>query len=563
MSDHEFEKQVHLKMEELKLRPSDTVWMEVEKKIRQDKHRRRFLWLWVPMLFICLSTSAYILYRYSFNNQGTSLIARDTSRTAATATTQSANNTQTQNNKQNAADYKNNSTPTINDPQPTNDQQPGTIPPAAPAAGTAPVTGSADNNKQPVVIVKETETGSTSNQPVQKQLVFKSNNNIPVEGMNTITRSGHEKPRYRKKKTATDGFPLRSNDNLVQQEPAASYSEVQAKQESWSATRFTLVNDVNNDIATSKAASLPFSNQSLHLLPDSLSAGKPAALPIPRSRPSLWFWGITADAGFSRISENKLFQLKGLLGQDKYLAEDLSARSSSPVASTNSLINYAGASASTTAKVASPIQPDLAFSAGFFIQRKLSPRLKISLGLEYTYMSVNTEIGQKIKDSTVVNMGRSSAAVVPYYYKGAVHPDAQSGINRDVRDSLAMFNQRYRYRFQYIEVPLLVNWQINKGRKLPPVVFEGGVSISHLLSVDALHYEGIKGIYYQDNSLFNKTSFNFIAGVNVGLLQQSKHPIWIGPDLRYSLNGLVKKDVSTGQYLWSAGIKVKMILGKL
>ena len=45
MSDHEFEKQVHQKLQELKLRPSDTVWMEVEKNIRQHKRRRRFLQL--------------------------------------------------------------------------------------------------------------------------------------------------------------------------------------------------------------------------------------------------------------------------------------------------------------------------------------------------------------------------------------------------------------------------------------------------------------------------------------------------------------------------------------
>ena len=62
MSDHEFEKQVHQKMEELRLRPSDTVWMEVEKNIRQDKRRRRFLWLWLPMLLICLTAGGYILY---------------------------------------------------------------------------------------------------------------------------------------------------------------------------------------------------------------------------------------------------------------------------------------------------------------------------------------------------------------------------------------------------------------------------------------------------------------------------------------------------------------------
>jgi hypothetical protein len=39
--------------------------------------------------------------------------------------------------------------------------------------------------------------------------------------------------------------------------------------------------------------------------------------------------------------------------------------------------------------------------------------------------------------------------------------------------------------------------------------------------------------------------------------------MWIGADLRYALTGLVKREVSSGQYLWSAGISVKILLGKL
>ena len=65
MSDHEFEKQVHQKLEELKLRPSDTVWMEVEKNIRQHKHRRRFLWLWSAALLVALTTSGVVLYHFT------------------------------------------------------------------------------------------------------------------------------------------------------------------------------------------------------------------------------------------------------------------------------------------------------------------------------------------------------------------------------------------------------------------------------------------------------------------------------------------------------------------
>jgi hypothetical protein len=203
------------------------------------------------------------------------------------------------------------------------------------------------------------------------------------------------------------------------------------------------------------------------------------------------------------------------------------------------------------------------------VQRALSPRLKVSLGVQYTYMSVNTQVGQKVNAPLIIDTDSSSSKVVQEYYKlpGYVSVTADPAINGITAGYQAQgqkyVSDKHRYRFQYIEIPLMVNWQINKGRRLPPVMLEGGVSISRLLSVDALHFEGIKGVYYEDKSLFNKTQFNFVTGLSVGLLQKSKHPLWIGPNLRYALNGLVKREVSTGQYMWSAGISVKMLLGRL
>src|SRR5690349_13360282 len=76
MSDHDFEKQVNQKLEELKLRPSDTVWMEVEKNIRQHKRRRHFLWLWTAALFITLTTSGVVLYHYTSDTKITTEMAQ-------------------------------------------------------------------------------------------------------------------------------------------------------------------------------------------------------------------------------------------------------------------------------------------------------------------------------------------------------------------------------------------------------------------------------------------------------------------------------------------------------
>jgi hypothetical protein len=572
MSDHDFEKQVNRKMGELKLRPSDTVWMEVEKNIRQHKRRRRFLWLWTAALFITLTTSGVVLYHYTSDTKITTEMAQakpaELSNEPASVSHNSTNTNST--NKQattvqsvpeNASSNPNNET--VQSIQPTENNQPGTTPPAAPVTNLP-------TEKQPAIAVIQNSTsketiGNNNKKPVQKSLAYVANDNMPEPGITGTNPFTHEKPRYRKKKPAANALVVNENAvNPVVVAPSLAY-EMPREQNDLNIAMPVMVNDVDNTIATNKAAIVPFNSKSFTLMmPDSGSTATIAAMPIKRKRPVLWHWGIVTDAGFSRISESKLFQFKGLLGQDKYLAADIAYRNVRP--DSNALLNVS--STATVAKKASPIQPDLSFSVGFFVQRALSPRLKVSLGIKYTYMSVNTQVGQKVNAPFEINTDTSSSKIVQGYYKlpGYVSATAdQQGINGISANygGQTYVSQKYRYRFQYIEIPLMVNWQINKGRRLPPVVLEGGVSISHLLSVDALHFEGKKGVYYEDKSLFNKTQFNFITGLSVGVLQKSKHPLWIGANLRYALNGLVNKDVSAGQYMWSAGISVKMLLGKL
>ncbi len=60
MPGHEFEKNVQQRLDELKLRPSEPVWKNVEKNIRQEKRRRRAI-LWLPILLLFLGTSGYFL----------------------------------------------------------------------------------------------------------------------------------------------------------------------------------------------------------------------------------------------------------------------------------------------------------------------------------------------------------------------------------------------------------------------------------------------------------------------------------------------------------------------
>ena len=581
MSDHDFEKQVQQKLDELKLRPSGTVWMEVEKNIRTTKRRRRFFWLWTPMVLLCLSTSAYILYRNYFKASQTTGIAQTISSsksnelTAETKTTRSLNhnpvNDKVAGNSQPESTVAGQVTSNTNNPTvPQNAQVPAEQPTARPSLPVEQAPG------------KTAQSGIAASSP----------NSIPNDVNATGTSAEKHVGNRRKKNPVTHfqrsqttreqrGSEEKTNNssnnvNLPQVADTEHQSVPSPVQEDFAASIPGIINDDNDKlIATDKAL-----NDSLNKKMIRLTLWQPlnntpavAAVPIPRKRTSAWHWGIEANAGLSRISTSNLFHLKDLLGENKYIAEDIAARSNlnAAYANPNSLISIQ--TTSRAERKAAPIQPDFSYTAGLFVQRSFSRRFRLSAGVRYAYMSVNTEVGEQVVSNTpvLVNYGQTSAAMVYEYYnyagantkKDTGYSITNAGSRGTGSASKPAVSQRYKYSFQYIEIPVMAHWQINKGRRLPPIVFDGGFSVARLTKVKALHYDGSKGIYFEDNSLFNKTQFNIITGISVGILQNTKHPMWIGPDLRYSFSGLVKKEASNGQYLWSTGITVKMLLGRL
>lgn len=564
MSDQEFEKQVQQKMEELKLRPSDTVWMEVEKNIRQQKRRRRFFWLWTPLLFICLSTSGLILYRYIYSSNQTHKVAQKVPASTTHTLTPEAVNTY----------HSNNVTKSTTAGTDVSNTQP-----AEPQSTPAAIQPNTNNSDKPVARItshnntpSSVTTTTNNTERINRQKDEAPVNNIAVHQHTTQQRIRHTKNRRK----AIENIPAENNEavyekanNIRDQKPGqiiAPQDNAETPQNDLAATIPATVKEGDGNIATDKTIADSL-NKKIFILtvPNTFTNNNTApVLPIQRKRSSPWHWGIETNAGLSRIAQYKLFQLKGLLGQEQYKAEDVSGtRGQTNVSPPGSYYNVLGNNA-VAVQNAAPIQPDFSFSASLFAEWSASKRFRLSVGLQYVYLSMHTDVGPKVKSPTLVNQSTSSAKIVSEYYKVAGTYDSVSPIGFNASGYRnEPVTRLYRYRFQFIELPVMMHWQINKGLKLPPIMLNGGLSLSQMISVDALHYEGTKGIYYKDDDLFNKTQFNFITGISVGLLQHTKHPVWIGPDLRYALSPLVKKEVSKGQYLWSTGITVKVLLGRL
>ena len=74
MSDHEFEKQVRQKLDDLRLTPTPAAWDKIEQEIRENKRRRAPLF-WLPLLLIGLGAGGYFIARQGVAPQ---LTMRDT-----------------------------------------------------------------------------------------------------------------------------------------------------------------------------------------------------------------------------------------------------------------------------------------------------------------------------------------------------------------------------------------------------------------------------------------------------------------------------------------------------
>lgn len=65
MHDHDFEEQVHIKMADLEIRPSESVWKEVDNRLHTREKQRRWAIL-LPLLSLLLGISGYLLYGVFF-----------------------------------------------------------------------------------------------------------------------------------------------------------------------------------------------------------------------------------------------------------------------------------------------------------------------------------------------------------------------------------------------------------------------------------------------------------------------------------------------------------------
>ncbi len=207
------------------------------------------------------------------------------------------------------------------------------------------------------------------------------------------------------------------------------------------------------------------------------------------SKTPAWEAGFTGGLGISSLTS-------GVNGQTSALA-----------ASPSSVYSYSGYpfarfAAAPVTGFTPTIRPDLSFWAGVFVQKPILKKLSLSIGLNLHYYSTRVSTGQQ-----VINSVPGSASTL---FNASVVVASQSSPSYSPGDTHNFLN-----RYYFLELPVSLQWQINRGRQIP-LFLEGGVSAARLMGANAIYYDQAGGMYYKDgtpsNTLFPAIHFGSTHG---------------------------------------------------
>jgi len=477
MEQNNFEKNVQQKLDELKIPPSDSVWANIEKRIgKKHKDRRVFFILFFLILF--LLSGGYWLFNSTKNNQQNQKVSN-----AIEAGSKSTNNRDFSLNKS--------------------------------------VISSANNSGKldsATVIAKKSKTAETQqstffrdesgNNRINKkqrksvkEYVFKSKERIVNSSKNKSSDSKQANNEENK-------IVLNNASNLSVKKPGIS--EIESKNEK----NADSINTVQNKIAGDSLL-----NQ---LKPEKIAKGM-----VSKNDSSLkkhtekkqkhhWAFGVTFSGGASLIGES-------FLGVNN---NNSSYSQSSPITAGSGGIGNGG----NPYYNPSPINNSFAFMGGVFIEKNISPKSKMSLGISYKYFSLINKVG-------------APTGLASYQFNAVNNTNS------------------YRNNFHYLEMPVLVKFQLNKGKTLP-LYWQAGINISQLISSNALQFKSNPGAYYNDNSLFNKTQFGLNTGISATLFSKQKVPVTIGPYFYYDASKLAGKGLYQNKHFSFIGIRTEILFPK-
>jgi hypothetical protein len=512
MPENEFEKEVQQKMDGLKLTPNDEVWQQVASTISKRKTRRGIFWF-LSLLLFCSTVGFFIIY-----------------------------NTTEQYSKSTIATQEN--IPVKNVNQPFVKKEP------KPALPVATVTGKGNALKEKIAaetFITQKKTGYRITSKIQPALILlqtqdkagsvenkeKAVNKNQPESDAYVHHEGSNKIQYKKKQklsTKVSGGGVENYEKTA----AAANKESQKEDD---------ISPVTAIPSVANSASAPTKNsirESIQLAKDTIASPKKISEIVNAvskkagriKHTSQWKLGVNFSAGVSATS-NRYLGIIGSSNSDANKAYYSADQISSPGSNSQ---------AGNPVYHPSKIKSGASVTAGIFVQKNVSPKTIVSVGLNYktytTTMAVGSQQDSLIASNNYLNL---SSAAYTFYRTGASY--------------------NYKNYFHFIELPIAVNVALNKQHKRA-VYLTTGIAFARLIGSNALQFDTASGKYYRNNNLLNKTQVNVSVSALVGLSTMAKNPLLIGPDISFGLNKIAKANLYADRRYSYFGLRLQKNFGK-
>lgn len=482
MSESNFEKKLQLEMLDFKVKPSNEVWLKVEDRIRKKK-RRRFIFI---LFFSSLALVGYWQRDLLFNEKNLSVSKFESAQQTIISDEESI--------KSNVSEKINTDKIVIKDSAVKKN----------------------DLVKTETLSVSETKKNIPVNEEKQR---VKSSEIVAVKAIKEKDKLAAEKK-----------IPDSDNSGKVLQAEELTVVPPGVENKSSAEKEVLPITDM---IVSEKSSDSVFAEKLNESIGDyktqNDSIKKPeivtdSMVPL-KKKPAIvkkWKLGVQVTPGISSFAD------QFILGSSTKSADFLNSPS-------------AGGSPPPTP----PAQPSgrksgFALQLGGFVQRKISSKTQISIGLQYGYYSDHILIGNN-RDSILRN-------------------NPQSASFRDASQVYAAANssRNYSNKYHFIELPVEMNFQINK-KSTKPVFFNIGFKAGRLISTNALVYDtAFGGIYFDAKKQLNKTQFSFSTGFSWTI--PAKQFEWnVGPVFDFHINRFMNNSFEADKYLIMPGIRTKII----
>lgn len=268
----------------------------------------------------------------------------------------------------------------------------------------------------------------------------------------------------------------------------------------------------DNTLNRERLAKLRSSQEEKATVKDTLKQIQTSSETTKQTKKNKWKPGLLFSGGISGVGNNFL----GLVNSPAY--DYLNSNS-----------GQSGGPGTIPSAPPSRTKSGFGFMAGVFAERSIAAKTSLVLGINFKSFNTSNKVGTR-NDTT-----------------GSF--DSRNTVNS------------HNNHFNFIELPVTLKIRIGKGKNMP-LFWQGGLVVSELISSNALQFNPNSGLYYGDNSIFNKTQIGLNTSLSAALFSKQKNSILIGPYFYYGATGLAREGLYKNKHFVFTGLRTEIIFGK-